>query len=86
MTEKEIDQTIYAVLAAVLTDDKDGLHELMAPLDRDELDFIVTGLHSAVAGFLVSIAREAGHDDPKAAALRVVQELALEVASEPDDL
>lgn len=85
MTNAEIGQRVYAVLAAVLAEDTDGLHELLAPLDRDELDFLVTGILSTVAGLLVSLARRGGHDDPRAAALDIVRGMALQAADEGRD-
>ncbi|GAA1819347.1 hypothetical protein [Actinomadura chokoriensis] len=82
MTNAEIGQRVYAVLAAELAEDADGLHELLAPLDRDELDFVLTGVLSTVAGLLVSDAKQAGHGDPRAAALATVRGMALRAADE----
>jgi hypothetical protein len=82
MSESQIRQHAFAVLATVLAGDDDGLHDLMSGLDRDELDFLVTGLYALTAGFLVAMLRTHGHDDPRAAALRIVREMAVETAAE----
>jgi hypothetical protein len=70
-------QLVYAVLAAVLADDRDGLDALMSPLDRNELDFLVTGLCSVLAGFLASAVG-------RTEALRIVREAALGAAREEE--
>lgn len=80
MGGRDIETHAWAVLAAVLSGDTDGLHALMQPLDRDELDFLLTSLLSIVAGFVVGIVKQAGHPDPHAEALRMVREQAMETA------
>lgn len=85
MTNGQIRRHGFAVLAAVLASDDDGLHDLMSGLDRDELDFLVTGLYAMTAGFMVSVIKGYGHPDPKAEALRIVRQWALEAADEDTD-
>lgn len=82
MDNAEIGQRVYAVLAAVLAEDIDGLHELLAPLDRDELDFLVTGILATVAGILVALAGHGGHGEPRAVALDIVRGMALRAAGD----
>ncbi|MFC7382851.1 hypothetical protein [Sphaerisporangium rhizosphaerae] len=75
---------VWGVLAAVLAEDKDGLDALLAPLGRDELDFVLTGLIGVVGGMLVNLIRRDGHDEQAARriALDMVRAAALDAASE----
>ncbi|GAA3531333.1 hypothetical protein GCM10022419_008060 [Nonomuraea rosea] len=80
MSGREIEILVWDVLAAVLADDQDGLHELMQPLDRDELDFLLTSVLSLVAAMVMSPMRKAGHSDPRGQALHLVREFAVEAS------
>ncbi|MGW3352569.1 hypothetical protein ACWDA3_55550 [Nonomuraea rubra] len=76
MSGRDIETLVWDVLAAVLAEDKDGLNELMQPLNRDELDLLLSSTLAFVAGMLVSEARRAGHPNPRDRALALVREFA----------